>query len=246
VVTVPPSGTPPELLFARFLSVLGLTTDDLCMDSGLTVNPSLGTVEAEFLRRINPMLRERLGPPYSPVVRELVAEGILAPRRRSDPIELPRPFVDWFSRRSADLVAELRDAHYDVIGDLDELLIPPPPREEYVGPHQLPPRDIMPTAYDVVSELTLEVIELRQWIDVLQAQVRAKGEDPVPRPVNSHGRIPVGHEAHGTGPAYLVDGGDRPGSATQAQAADAYEVRRASAVKAMRDGVRVDASTSRP
>jgi hypothetical protein len=69
VVTVPPSGTPPEVLLERFCSVIGV--DPAALDREVPrANESLGQVQAELLRRVNVARRPALAPGGLPGHRE--------------------------------------------------------------------------------------------------------------------------------------------------------------------------------
>ena len=61
VVTMPPSGSPPHVLWDRFLSVLGLDGSAYLLDVP-AVNTSMGIVEAETLRRLNQRHGHAVGP----------------------------------------------------------------------------------------------------------------------------------------------------------------------------------------
>jgi hypothetical protein len=207
VVTVPLERNDRTILFERFLSVLGIGTSELCLDGDLNANPSIGVNEAEFLRRANPLLVQRLGPAYAPLVRELVGEDILVKRRHSDCVQLPRSFQPWIVERSVGIAMQLGASPYHIVGDLDELI---PSRCEgpgQVAPQTLPPAAMTPVAYDVVADLLVEITELQQWIVALREQVRGLGGQPRKRPGSR--TAPREHESHGNGPGYLRVSGSR-------------------------------------
>lgn len=72
VVTVPPRGAPPDVLWRRFASVLELDADRLDVAQSV-VNSSLSAEHAELLRRINTRLADRLPMPgpYVDTVKEV-------------------------------------------------------------------------------------------------------------------------------------------------------------------------------
>ena len=89
VVTVPPPGGAPELLWKRFSQALGLDGIDLDLE-GERQNPSLGVPETTLLRRINRKANAELPPAdYRPLVRELLAHQTLSRRSRSPRLAPP-------------------------------------------------------------------------------------------------------------------------------------------------------------
>ena len=80
LVTVPPPGGAPELLWKRFSQAFGLDGIDLDLE-GERHNPSLGVPETTLLRRINRKANAELAPAdYRPLVRELLAHQTLSRR----------------------------------------------------------------------------------------------------------------------------------------------------------------------
>ncbi|MFN8193577.1 MAG: hypothetical protein U0R80_04745 [Nocardioidaceae bacterium] len=122
VVTVPPAGTPAELLWSRFASVLGLDADAFTTDLPRS-NSSLGVEQAELLRRVNEALGDRLPipGPYPLVVKNVLAHGILE-QRRGTPLALTDDDASFASARSADIAERLAGRGFDVVGDLAELV----------------------------------------------------------------------------------------------------------------------------
>jgi hypothetical protein len=184
VVTVPPlGGGRRPTLFERFLGVIGVSLDDVCLDFDIDTNHSLGAVETEFLRRANAALRRRLGADYAPVVREVLAERALRGRAGQRPIAIPPESAGWVRRRSERMASELADAPFDVVGevaDLRSLLTDLADGEP--APHALPPSAMTPVAYDALGELLAEIIDLRAHTENLRQQVRESGGTPVERP----------------------------------------------------------------
>jgi len=131
VVTLPPPGSPRELLWARFASVLGVDASGADL-GGARPNSSLGLAEAEMLRRLN----AELGPAgpdsvgayfYGVEVKERLAHDYLSRRPAMARPQLPADVREWAVQRSLSVVEALRASGYDVVGDLEELL---PPRRD--------------------------------------------------------------------------------------------------------------------
>jgi hypothetical protein len=166
VITVPPHG-PADLLWARFATVLGI--DPGCIDlTEASVNPSLGLPEAEFLRRFNKTLPKDV--PYwfyTRDIKRILAHDLLRTRPRQLRLGLPPHGEAWAREQSKILVAGLREAKYDVVGDLDEL-IPGPATEPYAGPADLPAEQLTDAAVSAAAELmhrlyVEEAHPVRRW-----------------------------------------------------------------------------------
>jgi len=161
VVTVPRSGAPPDVLWSRIASLLGLTAKGYDLSESRD-NTSMGVVETEFMRRFNVVTRGRLSAEHGPVLNRTLGQEILASRPGSRPIRLPRKHFEWAVQRSAEMVAAITRSGYDVLGDLGELVpTPPPPDEEEVVPEKLPPAAVNKVAYHAVAGLVDEVLSLR-------------------------------------------------------------------------------------
>jgi len=151
VITVPPDG-PPDLLWVRFAAVLGI--DPGCIDlTEARVNSSLGLPEAEFLRRFNEALPEDV--PYwfyTRDIKRILALDLLRSRQRQRRLTLPPDGEAWAREQSKILVAGLRDAKYDIVGDLDEL-VPEPATGPYVAPADQPAEQLTQAAVAAAAAL---------------------------------------------------------------------------------------------
>lgn len=122
VVTVPPPGSPRDLLWARFCAVLGLDADLFPAHNDAPSNASLGIVQLEHLRRINAAVGNRITDrDRVAFVRRFLTDDVLGPTPSS-----PAPVLPPGARDVADELAErwiraVKDGGYDVVGDLDDL-----------------------------------------------------------------------------------------------------------------------------
>jgi len=121
LVTVPPSGTPPEVLLDRFAGAVGLPAGVLRLD-GPPRNTSLGAVELEVLRRLNTRVGGLPRRQYLVVVENGIRPGLERPGSRR--LALPPEDVGWVAERNAELVDQLSARGYQVHGDLEELSTP--------------------------------------------------------------------------------------------------------------------------
>jgi hypothetical protein len=123
VVPLPPSGAPPDELWRSFCTVLALEPG-VVGDAGRFPNASMGVVEAETLRRLNGRLQGFDSAFDRGVwIRTFLADERLVPREgeRFWPGE---DQVEDCRRRGEAAVALVRERGYDVVGDLDSLLVP--------------------------------------------------------------------------------------------------------------------------
>lgn len=155
VVTVPPPGASPTLLWERFARTVGIDPDTVGIDLRRPANPSLGVVEANVLRRLNAALGKDFDwPTYEQWVKAAVAGHILGSRPRQLPLRLPVEEHDWVHAWAVQAVAELTTAGYDVVGDLAEV-VPAPPAGDVPQRHpdEATPREMLDAAVDVLAAL---------------------------------------------------------------------------------------------
>ncbi len=162
LITVPPPGGDPDLLWQRFSYAFGLDGLDLDLDT-TRANPSMGVPETALLRRINASTN-KLVPPvhYRPLVRELVAHQTLSPRRGSPRLAVPPDLHDWLHDLQVRWVTEVRDRGYDVVGDLDDLLSRPTvPAEDFADPDRPDEADVADAALATIGAMLVEHVRAR-------------------------------------------------------------------------------------
>lgn len=124
LLTVPPPGAPPSVLWDRFASVLGVDSADL--DLEVSSNPSLGLAALLVLRQLNERLASReqpLGPDqYERVVKQLLAKRGLAGRTGDTRLGYR---ADWVAARGDQDIERLRELGARVVGDLEDLRCAP-------------------------------------------------------------------------------------------------------------------------
>jgi len=164
LVTVPPAGGPPDLLWARFTEAFGLGGMSLQLD-GERMNPSLGAPETTLIRRINRAANEELEPAYyRPLVRELLAHQTLSRRTDSPRLALPPDVHPWATALEDSWIEEVRRRGYDVVGDLEDLRGGPPVRE-YVDPDHPDEAQVASAAVDALKALLLDNARLQRALD---------------------------------------------------------------------------------
>lgn len=207
VVTVPPRGSDPRLLWDRFAGVLGLDPA-VCPDVDVPANPSLGLASAELLRLLNGRLRGMNQYDYAVVVAGVLSSHILAARAsRERAIALNargRRLASAWNRRTRKAV--LRHGVH-VVGELKDL----PGRPDLSDAPRALPR---PTLDELLDAAATARAGLRAWIPELEAA--AETIDPGTAPT----RVPpTGGVQEDTGPHPWRDAPDPLSSALDEVAA---------------------------
>nr|WP_221634451.1 hypothetical protein [Nocardioides luti] len=171
LVTVPPPGGPPQLLWERFSRAFGLEGIELDLEAE-RVNPSLGVPETALVRRINLAANRVIDPPdYRPLVRELLAHQTLSQRTASPRLALPPDVHPWAQEVAASWRAEVEKRGYDVVGDLDDLA-GPAPLADWADPDRPNNKQVAGAAVDAIRALLLETARLRGVEGRLSAELR--------------------------------------------------------------------------
>jgi hypothetical protein len=189
VVTVPQPGAPADTLWRRFCAVTGVDPEAY-KTSVRRANRSMGVAETELLRRMNADLRSLRDDLYSTLVRVHLAERVLG--GRSARLTLPPQYLPWVTERSTKMVRDLRDAGYQVEGDLAELLPVAEQHQDHVSPTELSDADLAPAAVRAASGMVQHSARQRERLELLEA-----GRDPDSpreraRAALARGRAPVG------------------------------------------------------
>ena len=184
VVTMPPPGSPRNLLWERFAEACGFDPSLASLDLE-PVNESMGVAEAELLRRVNLGLHEELRPSPEPArwVRGYLGLEILA-RRDGEKLRVSPQRAKQLQARSRDIADRLRTAGYHVIGDLEDLLGPadPPTSRQ---PEEIEEGELLEVATAVINTmltdhraLSLENASLRKKLSRRRNRPAARRADP--------------------------------------------------------------------
>lgn len=175
VVTVPPAGSDPTLLWKRFATVIRADPERFHSLPASRSNSSLGVAEIELLRRVNVALANRLPhPAYGRFVTRMYADEILAAVSSSPPPALPAELRPTAARLAEEWIHEIRSRRYDVCGDLDDLL---PRYVEGPPPDGGSQADMTEAAITATAELLLEVSRLSEPGEAARRMARAAAAD---------------------------------------------------------------------
>lgn len=152
IVTCPPKGADPALLWRRFAAVLGVDPDAVELGRPRT-NESLGRAEAELMRRVNEV---RSADPESAMrdnwFKEKLGNSILASRSGKEPLAAPVAIHDWARSTARELVLRLSREGYDITGELEDL-IPPEELDPGADPAEVPEQLLLTAALETIVEL---------------------------------------------------------------------------------------------
>ncbi|MBA2559849.1 MAG: hypothetical protein H0V07_08175 [Propionibacteriales bacterium] len=156
VVTAPPPGSPPGLLWERFASVVGLDAARYASDIP-PANTSLSITAAESLRRYNARFAEDLPIlEYRKIIRRQLDPAFAHTLRDSSKFPLTMAQRSRIHELSEQMVDGVRRGGYDVVGSLDDLAPAPRHGDDSTpggGPDSLSDTQIMEALLDVVNYL---------------------------------------------------------------------------------------------
>ena len=167
VVTVPPRGSDPTLLWQRFASVVGIDPQT-CVAPSSYVHTSLGHASSELLRRVNIELgRSRARSLEVRAVKRALVRGLLPRAGNETPIVLHRrghELAATWNRRSREAVEQ---QGVRLVGSLDDLAVTPPDGDV---PEELPvpsTQELLETAEAARACLVRERdrVQSRGWDD---------------------------------------------------------------------------------
>jgi hypothetical protein len=170
LVTVPPPGTDPGLLWERFAGVLGVSDPGRFRpSSAVRRNERLGVVEIELMRRVNRVLRDRVDRSVRTTLTKDVYAQTVLPRVSSSPAPvLPvdlRPRLDAIAQQWIDDISE---RGYDVQGDLQDLV---PRHVDGPSPTDWTDAELVGTSVAATAELLAEIGLLREEVSGLRRRL---------------------------------------------------------------------------
>ena len=161
------SGDPADL-WHRFAAVLGLDAADFEVPDA-PANASLGVVEVELLRRVNPHLHDFKSAADRGIwIRGFLAEGDILPSRR-EKFRAGEGKQQELVDRGARALSLLREGGFDVRGDLDAL--EPRTREGLRHPREVTDAEMLDSAVVAIANMLRVVRKLTDEKDDLARRV---------------------------------------------------------------------------
>ncbi|WP_395656137.1 hypothetical protein [Nocardioides sp.] len=184
VITVPPPGSPRDLLWKRWAATLGL--DDSRFDLEVSYpNESLGAAQAALLRQVKPYLSGPLtdGPTRHRWVRRYFGHEVLVPQKgaRFYPSE---KYVDELRRRSVETVEAIERGGFPVAGDLADLTVDCPTTD---GPHpdRVTDEEMVQVAARAIEQMIRDMREMtldrNKWREKARSRGAGARRDPLRR-----------------------------------------------------------------
>lgn len=176
VVTVPPSGSVPGLLWERFCSVVGIEPEWAPRDSTQR-NESLGIAETELLRRLNERLgrQARRESAHDHLIQKLLAEGELS-ASRSHRVVLPPKRFDWADEQSLLWIDWLEGSGVDVVGDVTDLRPVRPSPDTWRNPDRVSGKMLSEVALQALTAMTREAATRTDPSRELSARIRNRAD----------------------------------------------------------------------
>jgi hypothetical protein len=173
VVTVPPSGSDPDLLWRRFAAAVGLGPSGCPADPAET-NASLGFPSAELLRQVNRRLGRLPQTDYDRTVKNVLALALLTARAaqegRAKLDDATQEFAVGWNRRVRDAIIT---SGAELVGNLDDL-----PVVVGGGPSEFRPA---PEPGQVIEAAAVAVAAMDQLVRRRARRRQGRGEDlPLP------------------------------------------------------------------
>ncbi|TIC84202.1 hypothetical protein [Nocardioides sp. GY 10127] len=126
-VVVVPKKAPSDWLWREFLGLMGVSSEGLDHVSD-NPNTSLDMGGAEVMRRVQLAIpADEHGLTMRRLTKGFLTRDVLGPAGSRTPFVIGPDAHAFLVRRAAEMTEELRSRGYDVVGDLDDLLVDPTP-----------------------------------------------------------------------------------------------------------------------
>ena len=175
LVTVPPSGTPGDLLWSRFCEVVGIDPRWAPRPSDRR-NASLGAAETQVVRALNDRLERRVrrGPDYDYLIRTLLAEDKLVAGGSSPVVRMPPSLAPWAEGETSRWRDWVESSGIHVTGDLAELSPQQVDEEDWTDPDAMSRKWQLRVALTALTAMTEEAARRPMPERSLARKVRAE------------------------------------------------------------------------
>jgi hypothetical protein len=181
VLPLPGRDAPKREIWDRFARLLGVDPDSVDLSQSFP-NASMGVVEAETLRRINHHLDGFTSAiDRGTYIRSFLADERLVPRD-GEPFWPDPERIEEIRERGRSAVEYVAASGFDVIGDLDALLVPEELPARRV-PESVTDGEVAEVAVELAARMLYDVRDLRHERRALRRQLELalSQEDPGPR-----------------------------------------------------------------
>lgn len=157
LITVPPSGADPDVLWQRFAATCGFDPG-VGEAVGGRPNASLGIEEIAVVRDLNKRLRKSGmdAASYGRLVREGIAQDVLAQRSGKRRAVLAPRHRAWAQETADGWISWVRQSGIHVVGDLEDLRPVFPVEEKWRNPDKPRPRAMRDAAMTALTAALLE------------------------------------------------------------------------------------------
>lgn len=159
LVTLPPAGHDPRILWDRFCAVLDVDPNRYTGEPSST-NASLGAAEAELLRRVNVALGSDLPlrKPYLSVVRRYLTQPVLMTSPTGVRFGVAEEHAKFLHTRAEQSIEAVAAAGWRVTGDLDDLV--PESSRHHLSPDEVTDEAIAETAVASIARTLVHLDEV--------------------------------------------------------------------------------------
>ena len=165
LVTVPPPGSAPTLLWERFAAAVGLDPQRYEPPKRRR-NESLGYASADLMRRANVDLRSLPIAHYQQTVKAHLCKRVLAGRSGEPRVGISPALSDFATQWNNSMVDAVTKSGGVVHGDLSDLLLPTPVTKESV--EEPAPAELLSAASDALAGLKPFIDVRRRKLEKLQ------------------------------------------------------------------------------
>ncbi len=175
VLPLPGKDAPRREIWDRFARLVGVDPDSVDLSQTFP-NESMGVVEAETLRRVNFHLDGfRSAIDRGTYIRSFLADERLVPRK-GEPFWPQPDRIEEIRARGRSAVDYIAEQGFDVIGDLDALLVPAQLPERRV-PESVTDSEVAEAAVELVARMLYDVRDLRHERKALRSELEALRQD---------------------------------------------------------------------
>ena len=169
ILPLPGHDAPRRTIWDRYATLVGIDPDSVDLSQSFP-NTSMGVAEAETLRRMNHHLQEfRNAIDRGTYIRTFLADERLVPRK-GDPFWPTPDRVEECRERGKAAVAYIAEQGFDVIGDLDSLLVPDELPERRT-PDSVTDAEVARVAVELAAQMLHDVRDLRHDRRMLRHEV---------------------------------------------------------------------------